>query len=127
MSLLGLAACRAGGAPAPQAQAQQVRPRFCNPADTAAAQPAGQLYSPRSLIIMYDGPRGKKSLLKAVKKYGARLMYDYTIINGMAIKINEGAKIEDAIEICEIAIQYGLSDNTKGGYASRLEKLKKKI
>ena len=33
-------------------------------------------------------------------------------------------KIEDAIEICEIAIQYGLSDNTKGGYASRLEKLK---
>ena len=36
-------------------------------------------------------------------------------------------KIEDAIEICEIAIQYGLSDNTKGGYASRLEKLKKKI
>lgn len=41
MSLLGLAAYRAGGAPAPQVQVQQVRPRFYNPADTAAAQPAG--------------------------------------------------------------------------------------
>lgn len=96
MLLLGLAACRAGGAPAPQVQAQQVRPRFYNPADTAAAQPAGQLYSPRSLIIMYDGPRGKKSLLKAVKKYGARLMYDYTIINGVAIELPEGSDVHRA-------------------------------
>ena len=61
-----------------------------------AAQPAGQLYSPRSLIIMYDGPRGKKSLLKAVKKYGARLMYDYTIINGVAIELPEGSDVHRA-------------------------------
>lgn len=40
--------------------------------------------------------------------------------------IYEGmGKIEEAIKTCEMAIQYGLSDNTKGGYTARLEKLKK--
>lgn len=94
MSLLVLAACRAGGAAA--SQTQQVRPRFYNLADTAARGPAGQLYSSRSLIIMYDGPRGKKNLLKAVKKYGARLVYDYTIVNGVAIELPEGRDVHQA-------------------------------
>jgi hypothetical protein len=36
-------------------------------------------------------------------------------------------EIEKAIEICELAIEYGLDDNTKGGFPRRLEKLKKKL
>lgn len=96
MPLLALAACRAGGSAVPRVQAQQVRPRYYNPADTAAVQPAGQLYSPSTLIIMYDGPRGKKSLLKAVKKYGARLMYDYTMVNGIAIELPKGRDVHEA-------------------------------
>lgn len=40
-----------------------------------------------TLIIMYDASVGKQPLMKAVKAYGARLLYDYKIIKGIAISI----------------------------------------
>lgn len=55
-------------------------------------------FTPNTLIIMCDEVTGKELLRKAVKEYGAEIIYDYTIINGMAIRISEGVKIEDAIE-----------------------------
>ncbi|MCR5407540.1 MAG: hypothetical protein K6E61_00315 [Bacteroidales bacterium] len=53
--------------------------------------------SPNTLIIMYDPEVGKEPLLAAVKEYGADLMYDYSIIPGIAIKIPDGKDIHDAI------------------------------
>ena len=53
--------------------------------------------SPDKLIIMYDEEIGKEPLLKAVEAYGAELIYDYSIIPGIAIRIPEGKDIRDAI------------------------------
>ena len=53
--------------------------------------------SKTNLIIMYDKEIGKEYLLQAVKEYGAELLYDYSIIPGIAIKIPEGADIQKAI------------------------------
>ena len=53
--------------------------------------------SPTNLIIMYDAEIGKETLLQAVKDYGAKLLYDYRIISGIAIKIPEGKHILEAI------------------------------
>lgn len=39
---------------------------------------------------------------------------------------NQGKYLE-AIEVCKLALSYGLIDNTKGGFESRIEKLKKKM
>ena len=55
-------------------------------------------FTPNTLIIMCDEVTGKEPLRKAVKEYGAEIIYDYTIINGMAIRIRDGVKIEEAIE-----------------------------
>ena len=55
-------------------------------------------FTPNTLIIMCDEATGKEPLRKAIKEYGAEIIYDYTIINGMAIRIRDGVKIEEAIE-----------------------------
>ncbi|MBQ6576863.1 MAG: hypothetical protein IJL91_03845 [Bacteroidales bacterium] len=57
-----------------------------------------ELYSPDTLIIMYDTEVGKDPLLKAVEDYGATLKYDYSIIPGIAITLPEGAVMQKAIE-----------------------------
>ncbi len=53
--------------------------------------------SPDKLIIMYDEEIGKEPLLAAVEAYGAELIYDYSIIPGIAIRIPDGKDIHDAI------------------------------
>lgn len=53
--------------------------------------------SPDKLIIMYDEGIGKEPLLAAVEAYGAELIYDYSIIPGIAIRIPDGKDIHDAI------------------------------
>lgn len=35
------------------------------------------------------------------------------------------AKYKEAIDICKLALKYGLADTTKNGYAGRIEKLQK--
>jgi tetratricopeptide (TPR) repeat protein len=45
----------------------------------------------------------------------------------LAIIYENQGKITDAIEIATLAMAYGLSDGTKGGFEGRLEKLKKKL
>lgn len=57
-----------------------------------------EFVSPTNLIIMYDAEVGKDALLKAVKEYGAELLYDYSLITGIAIKIPDGKHILEAIE-----------------------------
>jgi len=46
-----------------------------------------EFVSPTNLIIMYDPGIGKGPLLEAVKSYGAEILYEYSIIPGIAIKV----------------------------------------
>ena len=57
-----------------------------------------EFYSPDRLIIMYDEEIGKEPLLGAIEEYGAEIIYDYSIIPALAIKIPEGADIHEAME-----------------------------
>lgn len=54
--------------------------------------------SPTNLIIFYDTGIGKEPLLEAIKDYGATILYDYSIIPGVAVRIPEGKDIIEAIE-----------------------------
>ncbi len=65
---------------------------------TATENEQFQDYAPDRLIIMYADEIGKESLLKAIQKYKAEILYDYSIVPGMAIRIPEGANLDDAIK-----------------------------
>ena len=56
-----------------------------------------EFVSMTNLIISYDTEIGKEPLLAAIKEYKAEILYDYSIITAIAIKIPEGADIHDAI------------------------------
>lgn len=58
---------------------------------------ADEMFSPDRLIIMYDQQTGKEPLLKAVEEYRAEILYDYSIIPGIAIRIPEGTDIRKAM------------------------------
>ena len=53
--------------------------------------------SPTNLIILYDPETGKGFLMKAIEEYGAKLLYDYSLMPGIAIRIPDGADILEAI------------------------------
>ena len=57
-----------------------------------------QMHSPSVLIIMYDKEKGKEFLLKAVKGYGAEVIYDYSIIPGMAIRKPDDKTLEETMQ-----------------------------
>ena len=54
--------------------------------------------SNNTLIIFYDSLNGKDSLYQAIEEYEATILYDYRMINAIAIKIPTGTFIGDAIE-----------------------------
>ena len=54
-------------------------------------------YSSNGLIIMVDESVGKEPLRAAIQSYGAQIIYDYSIISGMAIQIPGNKDINDAI------------------------------
>jgi len=55
-------------------------------------------HSPSVLIIMFDQETGKDPLLKAIKEYKAEIIYDYSIIPGMAIKKPNDKSLEDTMQ-----------------------------
>ena len=55
-------------------------------------------FSPSTLIIMCDQAVGKEHLRTAVKEFGAEIIYDYSIICGMAIRIPQTRNISEAME-----------------------------
>ncbi len=56
----------------------------------------GLAYSPSTLIVYYDEGIGKSPLKKAAAKYGADIIYDYSIINALAIRIPDGKTLDEA-------------------------------
>lgn len=62
----------------------------------AEGTPAGE-FSPTTLLVMYDPQADKEPLLRAIKKSGAQVIYDYHIIQGMAIRKPEKMSLDEAI------------------------------
>ncbi len=56
----------------------------------------GLAYSPNTLIIYYDENVGKEPLVKAVAKYKADVIYDYSIIDALSIRIPDGKTLDEA-------------------------------
>ena len=55
-------------------------------------------HSPDRFLVMYDAEIGKEPLLKAIKAYKCEIVYDYNIINGMALKKPEDHSLEETME-----------------------------
>jgi hypothetical protein len=64
---------------------------------TEESNDAKQRFSQHTLIIFYDQEIGSDYLMKAIKVYGASIIYKYQNFNGMAISIPKGKKLEEAI------------------------------
>ena len=58
---------------------------------------SGLEYSRDVLVISYDIEIGKEPLKKAIRKYGASIIYDYKIGNAIALRLPEPDKLEEAI------------------------------
>jgi len=56
-----------------------------------------QQYSEKTLIIFYQGKSGKARLLRAVKRYKAKVIYNYNNFNSIAISIPDGKTLEQSI------------------------------
>ena len=74
-------------------------PDIPSPGEVPPLRPrdTGLVYSSDVLIISYDIDTGKEPLKKAIRKYDAQVIYDYKIINAIAIRIPESVSIEDAV------------------------------
>lgn len=55
-------------------------------------------HSPNVFLLMYDAEIGKEPLLKAIKGYKCEIVYDYGIINGMALKKPEDKTLEETMQ-----------------------------
>ena len=60
--------------------------------------PEFEEFTPSTLIIMYDVEVGKEPLATAIKGYWAEIIYDYSIIHGMAIRIPNESDINKAVD-----------------------------
>ena len=56
-----------------------------------------QEHSPDVFLVSYDAEVGKEPLLKAIEEYGCEIVYDYTGINGMALRKPEGKTLEETM------------------------------
>jgi hypothetical protein len=60
--------------------------------------PIMQELSPNVFLVMYDAEIGKDSLLKAIEDYKCEIKYDYSIINGMALKKPDNRTLEETMQ-----------------------------
>ena len=74
-------------------------PDIPSPGMTPPARPVdpGLMYSRDVLIVSYDVEIGKEPLKKALKKYGAEIIYDYRMINALAVRVPDPDEIDVAI------------------------------
>lgn len=56
-----------------------------------------QEHSPNVFLVMYDTEVGKTSLLDAIKAYRCDVVYDYKIINGMALKKPDDKSLDETM------------------------------
>jgi len=58
---------------------------------------SGLEFSKDVLIVSYDIEIGKDPLKKAIRKYGASIIYDYRIVNAIAVRLPDPSKMDEAI------------------------------
>ena len=56
-------------------------------------------HSPNVFLVMYDTEVGKEPLLKAIKEYKCEIIYDYSIIPGMALKKPDDKTLEETMQL----------------------------
>ena len=54
--------------------------------------------APNVFLVMYDEKVGKEHLQKAIKEYKCEIVYDYGMINGMALKKPEDKTLEETMQ-----------------------------
>ena len=54
-------------------------------------------HSPNVFLVMYDAEIGKEPLLEAIREYKVEIIYDYSIIPGMALKKPEDKSLEETM------------------------------
>ena len=64
---------------------------------TSLREDTMRMYSPSTLIILYDKGIGKKPLLKAMKRIKADLRYEYKMMSGIAIRKPADKTIEETM------------------------------
>ena len=55
-------------------------------------------HSPNEFLVMYDKEIGKEPLQKAIEEYKCEVIYDYNIINGMALKKPKDKTLEETMQ-----------------------------
>ena len=55
-------------------------------------------HSPNVFLVMYDEKVGREHLQKAIKEYKCEIVYDYGMINGMALKKPEDKTLEETMQ-----------------------------
>ena len=55
-------------------------------------------HSPNVFLVMYDAEIGKEPLLNAINEYKVEIIYDYNIINGMALKKPVDKTLEETMQ-----------------------------
>lgn len=55
-------------------------------------------HSPNVFLVMYDMEIGKEPLQKAIEEYKCEIIYDYNIINGMALKKPKDKTLEETMQ-----------------------------
>ena len=104
---LAAAACTAAPQPSPTPAAEQAAaPRnliVFYDAQTGSAPPqpsptpaAEQAAAPRNLIVFYDAQTGSAPLRRAAQAYGAKIIYEYKTMNGLALAVPDGADMAQA-------------------------------
>ena len=56
-----------------------------------------QEHSPNVFLVMYDAEIGNEALLKAIKDYKVEIIYDYRMMNGMALKKPDDKTLEETM------------------------------
>ena len=64
-------------------------------------RPSGLEYASDVLVVTYDIEIGKEPLKKAIRKYGASIIYDYRIVNAIAVRIPESKRLDESVQYFE--------------------------
>lgn len=68
------------------------------PAPVQVRHQVEQEHSPNVFLVMYDTEVGKTPLLEAIKAYRCDVVYDYKIINGMALKKPDDKSLDETMQ-----------------------------
>lgn len=89
LTIMALSSCRAK---------QQVVATATRNIPTPVEHGHVQEHSPSVLLVMYDAEVGKQPLLEAIKDYGCEIVYDYHMINGMALRKPDDKTLDETMQ-----------------------------